>query len=52
MGPEKRLQLIAEIIEAVDDRCLAVDGPVTPTLDEMTPKEIRKIYRLAKGGAR
>jgi hypothetical protein len=44
-----RLQRIAEIIEAVDNRCMAVDGPVTPTLREMTQAEISEIYRLASG---
>lgn len=44
-----RLVRIAEIIEAVDNRCAAADGPVTPTLQEMTPEEIMEIYKLAKG---
>lgn len=42
-----RLQAIANIIEHVDQRCMAADGPVTPTLEEMTQKEISEIYRLA-----
>lgn len=46
---EARLKLIAEIIEAVDDRALAVDGPVTPTKDEITADELKAIYRAAKG---
>jgi hypothetical protein len=45
---ECRLARIAEIIEQVDARCAAVDGPVTPTLDEMTQAEISEVYRLAK----
>lgn len=45
----QRLFKIAEIIENVDNRCLAVDGDVTPTLQEMTQKEISQIYRLVKG---
>jgi len=44
----KRLDEIAEIIESVDDRCLAADGPVTKTREEITDEEMRKIYRLAK----
>ena len=44
-----RLSRIAKIIEDVDDRCMAVDGPVTPTLDEMTQDEISRIYALARG---
>ena len=46
---EKRLLRIAQIIEAVDNRCAAADGPVTPTLKEMTQAEISHIYDLAKG---
>lgn len=49
LTPKQRLKEIADIIEAVDMRCAAVDGPVTPTLEEMTPQEIKKIYRLAIG---
>jgi len=45
---EARLKAIAEIIEAVENRCLAVDGPVRPTLEEMRPTEMVKIYKLAK----
>ena len=47
MTNEERLKRIAEIIERVDNRCMAVDGPVTPTLDEMSPDELREIYNLA-----
>lgn len=52
MTPEKRLKQIAEIIESVDDRCLAADGPVTPTHREIRLNEIQKIYKLAKGSGR
>lgn len=45
---EKKLKRIAEIIENVDDRCMHVDGPVTPTLEEMTQEEISEIYELAE----
>lgn len=47
---EERLQRIATIIERVDNRCLATDGPVSRTCDEMTDDEMREIYRLAVGG--
>lgn len=40
---------IAEIIEAVDVRCMAADGPVTPTPREITQDELSRIYALAKG---
>lgn len=49
MKPETRLERIAQIIESIDDRCLASDGPVTETRLEMTPEEMKDIYRLAKG---
>lgn len=48
MTTAQRLAEIARIIESVDQRCMA-DGPVTPTLREMTQAELSRIYRLAKG---
>lgn len=48
MDNQNRLQRIAEIIEQVDDRCMAAEGPVTPTLSEMRQEEISEIYELAK----
>ena len=48
MSYEQRLNRIAKIIEDVDDRCLAADGPVTPTHEEIRLHELRKIYKLAK----
>lgn len=51
-GGNHALAEIARIIETVDNRCAAVDGPVTPTLQEMTQKEISRIYQLAKDGSR
>lgn len=47
MTPNARLKRIAEIIELVDQRCLICDGPVGKTRNEMTDKELRRIYRLA-----
>ena len=46
---DNRLKGIAEIIEKVDDRCLAADGAVTETLDEISQDEIKEIYNFAKG---
>jgi hypothetical protein len=46
---QKKLNRIASIIQAVDNRCTAADGPVTPTLQEMTQDEMSEIYRLAGG---
>lgn len=47
MNNYQRLKEIAAIIYAVDERCLAADGPVTKTLNEMTQQEISRIYKLA-----
>jgi len=47
--PETRLKKIAQIIEAVDNRCMTADGPVTETRFEMTTAEMRQIYKLATG---
>lgn len=44
---EGRLRRIASIIEAVDNRAMASDGPVSPTLQEMTQSEMTEIYALA-----
>ena len=45
----ERLAKIAEIIESVENRCMAADGPVTPTHREITADEIAAIYLLAVG---
>ena len=47
MNDRQKLDRIAEIIYNVDQRCLAADGPVTATLDEMRQDEISEIYKLA-----
>lgn len=47
MTDAERLARIANIIETVDRRCQAADGPTTATLKEMTQREISKIYALA-----
>ena len=44
---EGRLTQIRQIIDCVENRCAACDGPVTPTLREMTERELRDIYKLA-----
>lgn len=46
-----RLRRIAQIIDAVDRRCMAADGAVTDTRQEMTADELHEIYRCAKGAA-
>jgi hypothetical protein len=49
MSKAERLREIAEIIERVDQRCMAADGPVQKTLHEMDHSELRRIYLLATG---
>lgn len=38
---------ICDILEIVDNRCMAADGPVTPTLQEITAEELRRLYKAA-----
>jgi hypothetical protein len=45
----ERLRQIKGIIDAVENRCMAADGPVTNTRYEMSDDELRRIYRLAGG---
>ena len=33
-----------QIIDTVENRCMAVDGPVTPTLREMREDELRDLW--------
>lgn len=47
-----RLTSIKEIIEGIENRCMASDGPVTNTRHEMSDEELRRIYRLAGGTAK
>lgn len=46
---QRRLDAIAQVIWDVDNRCMAADGPVSKTLEEMTQAEISQIYKLARG---
>lgn len=46
---QSRLDAIKAIIDSVENRCMAADGPVTKTRHEMTDEELRRIYRLASG---
>jgi len=42
---------VLDVIERVENRCMACDGPVTPTTQEITEDELRTIYLAAKEGA-
>lgn len=44
--------LIQVVIERVEDRCMAVDGPVTPTHKEIRDSELRRIYYAAQHAIR
>jgi hypothetical protein len=49
-------EFVVNTIHTVENRCMAADGPVTPTCDEITDDELRKLYvaaraALAKAGA-
>lgn len=35
-----------EIIDTVENRCMAADGPVTPTLQEITEKELSDLWKV------
>ena len=40
-------QSICHTISIIETRCMAADGPVTPTLQEMTESELRLIWKAA-----
>ncbi len=46
---QKKLQKIVDIIENVEARAMAVDGPVGKTRDEITDQDLQAIYNLAGG---
>jgi len=37
------------IVDAVEARCMAADGPVTPTLQEISEKELAALWRAVQG---
>jgi hypothetical protein len=41
-------QLYVDTIHWVENRCMAADGPVTPTHKEITDDELRKVYVAAQ----
>lgn len=41
-------QAYVDMIHAVENRCMAADGPVTPTHAEITDAELRSVYELAR----
>jgi hypothetical protein len=51
MSKQDRLKKIAYIIESVDHRAMAADGPVSLTREEITTRELCEIYALATGSS-
>lgn len=45
--PKTNADRFCELLESIDQRCAAADGPVTPTLQEATSDELRKLYLFA-----
>lgn len=45
-------QRVRSIILSVENRCMAADGPVTPTLEEMTEDELRGIWQASDAALR
>lgn len=41
-------QLFIDTIHSIESRCMAADGPVTPTCKEITDDELRMLYRAAQ----
>lgn len=45
-------QVIVDLIKGVEVRCMAADGPVTPTEDEISKDELKRLlgqsWRLAR----
>lgn len=50
--PSERLAAIEQLIESVENRAMAVDGPVNNTRKEMTDQEMQYIYAYAIGPKR
>lgn len=49
MSAAERLEEIATIMDAVDNRCMAADGDVGRFQDEVMDAELRRMYVLASG---
>lgn len=44
----RNARTIMRLVDRVETRCLAADGPVTPTLQEMTEAELRQLWAAAR----
>jgi hypothetical protein len=45
---ERAINRFNEILDTVEIRCMAVDGPVTPTLQEITEKELSDLWKVVQ----
>lgn len=48
VSPKEALQIVIDTIHSVENRCMAVDGPVTPTSEEITDAELKRMYDAAR----
>lgn len=48
MNDKNFAQLFINVIHGIEQRCMAADGPVTPTCEEITDDELRTLYKLAQ----
>jgi hypothetical protein len=48
MSSHEFAQMFIDTIHSVEQRCMAADGPVTPTCKEITDDELRKLYAAAQ----
>lgn len=48
MNGKEFAQFFIDTIERVENRCMAADGPVTKTCDEITDEELRALYVAAQ----
>jgi hypothetical protein len=44
----KALDEFNHVVDVVENRCMAADGPVTPTLREMREDELAQLWRAAQ----
>lgn len=46
--PIEACQLVINVIHTVENRCMAADGPVLPTSEEITEAELKRMYDACK----
>ena len=48
MSDRDEMKWFNEIVDTVESRCMAIDGPVTPTLQEMRETELAELWRIVQ----